>query len=371
MTVGIWDTIKDVGIAVGTGGMMPAQALLAKKAAAKYGPGIVGGLNDALDRSKMAEERYGGVDPTGQLGGAAGAAAEFGRAGASNYAQSGQQLQGTTSDMRRLASGYGRVADQYGRIAGGQDSISAEQLRQGLQQSQAQQMSMAAGARPQDSSMSALAAAQNMGTAAAGLGGQQALAGLQERRDAMAGQMGAMGGQAGLQQAIQSGQLGARGQDINVALGGQQGALTGYGNIEGNRTNRYGALMGTPTAGEKWLQAGLGVAEMGTKLLPGAAVASDPRLKKNVRSGKRDANDLVKALRSVTYEYKDGDAYGEGDFVGIMTRDLEKTKAGRRAVIDTPAGKMVHGARLATALAATLPGLDERIEKLEKRRNRK
>jgi Chaperone of endosialidase len=359
--MGLWETIKNTAVTLGTGGMIPAQGYLAGKAAQKYGPGIMQGLGDALDRSKKAEELYGGVDPTGQLGAAAGAAGEFGRAGASNYAQSGQQLQGTTADMRRLASGYGKVADQYGRIAGGEDSISALQLRQGLGQSQGQQMSQIAAARPQDASMAALAGARNMGDAAAGLGGQQAVAGLQERRDAMAGQMGAMGGQAGLQQAIQTGQLGQRGQDINVALGGQQGALTGYGNIEGNRTNRYGALVGQPTFGEQLLQAG----QAGGQL---AMMASDPRLKTDIKDGEEEADELVKALKSYTFRYKDEDKHGDGEFLGLMTSDLKKSRLGRRAVVETPEGEFVHGARLATALAATLPGIDKRIAKLEKRR---
>jgi hypothetical protein len=48
-----------------------------------------------------------------------------------------------------------------------------------------------------------------------------------------------------------------------------------------------------------------------------------------------------------------------------MAQDLEKVVPD--AVINTPAGKVVHGAKLAGALAAALPGLNKRLEKLEQR----
>ena len=176
----------------------------------------------------------------------------------------------------------------------------------------------------------------------------------------MGGQLGAFGAQAGLEQGIQQGVLTGRGQDAQVGLGGAQTALQGFGGIEQARTNRYGHIMGAPTAAESVLGAAQGVGQM-------AAMASDRRLKKKVKRGDKEARDLLKALKATTWEYKDPDAHGEGEFLGLMAQDLEKSKAGKRAVIDTPRGKMVHGARLATALAATLPGIDKRIRKLEKR----
>lgn len=108
----------------------------------------------------------------------------------------------TDSDARQ---GQMALAQQLGRYASGQDSVSALQLRQALEQQQAQQMAMAAGARPGSAQLASLAAAQNIGTAGTALAGQQATAGIQERLAA--------------QQAL-SGVLGqTRGQDIS--LGGQ------------------------------------------------------------------------------------------------------------------------------------------------------
>lgn len=362
-----WGDIGRVGLGVATGGL------------SELAPGgtIGGPLESALDRSRRAEELYGGVDPSGRLGEAAGRASGFGSRGMQGYQQAGRDLESQRARMQGLSNQYGRLsgqygqqfgglADRYGRIAQGQDSISAEQLRQGLQQQQAAQTSMAAGARPQDASMAALGAARNMGDAAAGMSGQAAMAGLQERRDALGAQLGAlgaganaqqgfMGGQSDLQGAMQQGLLTGRGQDANVALGGQGLAMQGYGGIEQARTNRYGALMGQPTYGEHLLSGAQGAAQM--------FAASDKRLKTDIEDADDDAERLLKGLRAYRFRYKDS-KHGEGSQLGVMAQDLERAGAGH-AVMDTPGGKMVHGAKLATALAAAAGNLDRRLRKVE------
>lgn len=363
-----WDAAKRIGVGIATGGL------------SEIGPGgAVGGpLSEALDRSKRAEDLYGGVDVNGDMARTARGAQQFADSGIGGYRRAGQdleaqrgQMQGLSDQYGRLSGQYGRqfggIADRYGRIAAGQDSISAEQLRQGLQQNQAAQMSMAAGARPGNAAMAARTAAMNMSRQGMGMSGQAAMAGLQERRDALGAQLGAlgaganaqqgfMGGQAGLQGAMQQGLLTGRGQDANVALGGQGLAMQGYGGIEQARTNRYGALMGQPTYGEHLLSAGQGAAQM--------FAASDKRLKKDIVSGDDDAEELLRGLKAYRYRYKD-EKHGEGEFTGPMAQDLEKTRAGRGAVIDTPEGKMVHGARLSLALAAAAGNLDKRLRKVE------
>lgn len=69
-------------------------------------------------------------------------------------------------------------------LANGQNSVSAEQLRQALAQNQATQQSIAASAAPQNATMAARTAAIQSGQLGAGLAGQQAVAGLQERNQA-------------------------------------------------------------------------------------------------------------------------------------------------------------------------------------------
>ena len=88
-----------------------------------------------------------------------------------------------------------------------------------------------------------------------------------------------------------------------------------------------------------------------------AWMASDKKLKKKVKSAKpratrEDVGKLLDSLRAYNYEYKN-EEYGKGRRLGIMAQDLEKTKLGKRAVVDTPVGKVVDvGKGLGIALAA-------------------
>ena len=283
---------------------------------------------DNLNRGKQAEELYGGVDPQGNQQRAAFGAERFGLQGQQGFGALGQEAAAERDYLRRLARGEG--------------SMASEQLRQGLQANQATQMSMAAGARPSNAAMAARNASQNAALAGSGMAGQAAMAGLQEKQMAHQGLANMIGQQ--------------RGQDLQAALGGQQKALQGYGNIEQNRTERYKALTGAPTAAEQITGAATGIA--------GLFGLSDRRAKTDIEDGDRDAEEFLKGLKAYRYRYKD-ERNGKGDFVGPMAQDLERTKAGRGAVVETPKGKMVHGGRLALALAGAAGNLHKRLAKLE------
>ena len=219
--------------------------------------------------------------------------------------------------------------------ANGQNSVSAEQLRQALARNQATQMSMAAGAAPQNAAGAARTAAIQSARLGAGMAGQQAVAGLAERNQAQQALTGAIG-QYG-SQALQATQ-GARGQ-----------AIQGYG--AGNA--------GQPE--KSWLE------KYGPAIQSGAALAaSDRRLKTDVKDGDAGAGKMLDALRAVTYRYKDGERHGKGERTGIMAQDLERGGL-KHAVVDTPGGKMVHGAHLATANTAMIAALHRRLRKLEGR----
>jgi len=233
-----------------------------------------------------------------------------------NYNQLGQQGQGALNGLARIASG--------------QDSVSAEQLRQGVQQQQAGQMSMAA-SNPQ-SPMAARTAAIQYGRAGSGLSGQQAVAGLQERNQAQ-------GQYAGLLQ-------GLRGQDAQA-----------IGTARGQAMSGYGGNIPPPPPGKSAFET------YGPAVIGGIAAASDRRLKKDIEDGDADSAKVLKGLKSYSFKYKDG-KLGEGKRVGIMAQDLERAGL-KHAVIDTPRGKMVHGAHLATSLAAMMPGIAKRLDKLE------
>lgn len=130
---------------------------------------------------------------------------------ASVFADQGQD------NYNQMTAEASQARDQFRRLASGQDSLSSEQLRQGLAQNMAAQRSMAASASPANAPMAALHAAQNMGKLGAGMSGQAALAGIQERKAA--------------QDALANMIMQQRGQDTQVALGSRQNATQAFGGV--------------------------------------------------------------------------------------------------------------------------------------------
>ena len=88
---------------------------------------------------------------------------------------------------------------------------------------------------------------------------------------------------------------------------------------------------------------------------------SDRKLKKKVRPAKprataKEIDQLLKNLKAYNYEYKNS-KYGSGRRLGVMAQDLEKTRLGKKIVIDTPVGKAIDvfkGLGLALATQAHL-----------------
>lgn len=203
-------------------------------------------LNQAIanNRERAAQQGVGGHFSTGndkrdfernQVQGQGEAAAGFAGIGEQGFGQTGQRI--------------GTLADMLQRRAMGQDSLSAEQLRQGLQQNLAAQQSMAASASPANAAMAARTAAIQSGRLGSALAGQQATAGIQERAHA--------------QNAL--GQLLAqkRQQDLAAALQSRQNALAGFGDIYGTEMNRRNLEFAQPSTGDKLLGAAVGLGTAG------------------------------------------------------------------------------------------------------------
>lgn len=167
-----------------TGGSFGLDPRTVGAAAAAYQPTE----NEEQRRKRLLQEQ-------------AAAAGGFAGVGEQGYQQLGQDARARMDYLRQIASG--------------QQSIAGEQLRQGVQRLQAGQRSFAASAAPQNQVMAARTAAIQSARLGSGLAGQQAMAGLQERRDA----------EAALAQL--TAQL--RGQDLQAALGSRQTAVSGYG----------------------------------------------------------------------------------------------------------------------------------------------
>jgi hypothetical protein len=155
-------------------------------------------------------------------------------ASASNFADRGQV------NYNHLSREAQAQRDALRRRAGGQGLMSTEMLRQGLQQQLGQQRSMAAGASPQNAAMAARTAAMGMGRASSGMAGQATMAGLQEQKQA--------------EDALTSAIMGARQQDMGVALGSRQNAISGYGGVNPEKSwlDKYGgAIIGASGLGVK------------------------------------------------------------------------------------------------------------------------
>ncbi len=237
-------------------------------------------------------------------------------------------------------AGYGGMTNELAQdraalraLASGQNSLAAEQLRQGLGQQQAAQQSMAASASPQNAAMAARTAMNNMNRNAYGMAGNAAMAGIAERNAAT--------------QALAQMNLGQRGQDIEVGLGSRGNQMTGLG------ANKPEAPKG-PSNWEK----GLAAAGLG------AAMFSDERLKENVKDGTKAVRRAFAKISPKTYDYKD-QRMGKGEQVGFVAQDLEKAGL-KSAVIDTPIGKAIDTGKLTGANTAAISDLAKRMAKLEK-----
>ncbi|HVK83099.1 MAG TPA: tail fiber domain-containing protein [Kofleriaceae bacterium] len=246
------------------------------------------------------------------------AASDFANRSEANFGQLGSALYDQAGQLKRLQSG--------------QDSLSREQLRQGLEQNVAAQRSLAASAAPRDAAMMARTAAMNAGRLGAGMSGAAAQAGIQERR--------------GATEALNNLLMQQRQQEMMAALQGRQNALTAYTGVvpEKNALEKMAPI----------INAGVGL---------GAAALSDRRLKNGVKDGDDEARSITEGLKSYRFKYKD-QKHGKGSQYGVMAQDLEKAGL-KHAVVDTPIGKAVDGAKLSTANTALIGALGRRLAKLE------
>jgi hypothetical protein len=147
--------------------------------------------------------------------------------------------------------------------------------------------------------------------------------------------------------------IGERGNELNATNTARGQAMGGFNSIAGGARSDLAAEEAKNQAARDrtmgMLQGGINA---------GIMAFSDRRLKTGIADGGKDADDFVKGLRAYRYRYTD-EKHGKGEQLGIMAQDLERTRLGKQAVIDTPAGKAVHGAKLAGALAAVTARLGE------------
>lgn len=140
-----------------------------------------------------------------------------------------------------------------------------------------------------------------------------------------------------------------------VNLGQNAAAQTGqagqnYANQFGQNTMgaanaQAAAAMGQGQQTNQWLQTGAAGASL---------LFSDRRLKKNLKPvSKEDLKELVSVIKPYHFEYLSKD-FGEGEWIGVMAQDLEKSKLGKTVVFEDEKGrKKVHLQKLLSLLVTT------------------
>lgn len=99
----------------------------------------------------------------------------------------------------------------------------------------------------------------------------------------------------------------------------------------------------------------------------GAAIASDRRLKKDIKG--HDMRGFLDALSAHEYEYKDASQpyTAPGKRVGIMAQDLERSEAGKSIVRETSMGKIIDVNQGFGVALAAMADLNKRVRAMEAR----
>lgn len=138
---------------------------------------------------------------------------------------------------------------------------------------------------------------------------------------------------AGIGQTAQT-QVNAAGQNYANQVSGNQ---IGLGNAIGaayiGQANRMSNLVG------QGAQAGAMLA------------MSDRRAKKDIEPvSKEDLDELKSAIKAYRFKYKSPDLDGDGEWIGVMAQDLEKTKLGKTIVVEDKDGFKKIDIKKATSL---------------------
>lgn len=143
---------------------------------------------------------------------------------------------------------------------------------------------------------------------------------------------------------VQSGRLaGAAGQygtNVGNIMVGQGNAIAAQGM---NRANTNAGIFGQLLGGAAYLGGS-------------AITASDERVKENIKpASKEDIEELKAVVKPYTFNYVD-DVFGDGDWVGVMAQDLEKTKLGKKIVEEHEGIKFINNQKLASLMLAVMVG---------------
>lgn len=272
-----------------------------------------------------------------------------------------------------MADFWGTLGNVFGDITGANQANRAQeqyQAGQGNQAAGGSAMGSAAGTAGQLAQKGAGQFAQEAGQAGQALGqqmgqeaatqGSQAAAQSARTSGVNKGQAAILGGQeAG--RAYTQGQQAGRGMGMN-AYG--QGASTQLGAVgtQGNIGSMQGALGSQQMQGSQ-SQAAQGNAATGGLLSAVGGLFSDEKMKEGVKRAP-DIEQILKKIKPVAFEYKPEAGQGDGEHVGVVAQDLEKTPL-KENVIDTPMGKMIHPGKQENSNLDLIVQLAARVHELE------
>lgn len=294
--------------------------------------------------SKQAYQRY--IDEN------RGNAGAYRMRGANDYLNS-QNARGQQAD---LATYFAQQA-----MGQGGPSVAQKQLQAGLDQATNNAMGIAASSRTNPAA-AARAAIQAQGQMAAQTNQQAGILRAQEQLDA-----GNLAMQAG--QGLRQQDLGSYGQNLGQEMNYQNTLHSIESNQQAERSGMFQNMYGTTLSAKigKSIAAAqnrtqmMGAAMSGIGTASASMAASDKRLKKNVHDGDLLAQAFMDSLDAKGFEYK-GDNVPQ---LGIMAQDMERTREGRSAVLDTPNGKAVSVPDATSRLLAAVANLNKRTKELE------
>lgn len=258
-----------------------------------------------------------------------------------------------------MADFWGTLGNVFGNITGvNQANRAAEQSQAGQSnqnnagQALGNAANLSAGQFAQQAGQAGQALGERLGSTAAS-GGTQAATQAARTSGVNKGQAAILGGQeAG--RAFTSGQTTGQGLGMNAygqGAANQIGAAQAQGNLGTNQM--YGGAQ----------QAQQGNAATGSLLSAVGGLFSDEKVKENVKEGPK-LEDILKKIKPVAFQYKPEMEQGQGEHVGVMAQDMEKTPL-KENVVDTPAGKMIDTPKQENSNLNLIVQLAARIHELE------
>lgn len=283
--------------------------------------------------------------------------------GADKFRDQANQQFGRSVDRSKFAqnANQGFIKNLQAQASGQAPSIAEAQLRQAQDKTLAQQLASIQAARPRNAANSARNLIRSQALQGQNLAQQAAGARLQEQRGAQQ----LLGTTLAQEQAaadnltqgfLQQGFSMAQAQQAAQA---QLEALKNQNDMQAKKIN---------AEAQQAVEAQFGKAMAGLAQGAGRAIASDKRVKNNIKDAGKEFDDFVSKIKSKSFKYKEGfEPDMPGEVFGVMAQDLEKSKIGKSMVDEDENGvKTLNLKRGFAALLASQGRTASKISALEK-----